>query len=99
MLQNSHHLECPFCKWVELIEENKRLKKFKTEQTDKYVLTKRRQSNLNLGQSSNFSVEEILIEENHSFLSVVNISPDSDGHVLIVTKEPRTSITKLTPQE
>jgi diadenosine tetraphosphate (Ap4A) HIT family hydrolase len=42
---------------------------------------------------------EYAIEENQSFLSLANISPDSEGHVLIITKEPRTNITELTPKE
>jgi diadenosine tetraphosphate (Ap4A) HIT family hydrolase len=42
---------------------------------------------------------EFFIEENQSFLSLANISPDSEGHVLIITKEPRTNITELTAEE
>jgi len=41
-----------------------------------------------------------LIEKNNpSYLSLANISPDSEGHVLIITKEPRTNITELTKEE
>jgi len=40
-----------------------------------------------------------VIEENKSYLSLANISPDSKGHVLIITKEPRTNITELTKEE
>ncbi|RIA82833.1 hypothetical protein C1645_834753 [Glomus cerebriforme] len=39
------------------------------------------------------------IEENQNYLSLVNISPDSEGHVLIITKAPRTNITELTSQD
>ncbi|WNE40889.1 MAG: hypothetical protein mread185_000346 [Mycoplasmataceae bacterium] len=42
---------------------------------------------------------EYAIEENESFLSLTNISPDTEGHVLIITKESRTNISELTLQE
>jgi diadenosine tetraphosphate (Ap4A) HIT family hydrolase len=42
---------------------------------------------------------EYAIEENSSFLSLANISPDSKGHVLIITKQPRTNIAELTSEE
>src|SRR5437868_5491988 len=42
---------------------------------------------------------EYAIEENESYLSLANISPDSEGHVLIITKKARTNVTELTLQE
>ena len=42
---------------------------------------------------------EYAIGENKSYLSLVNISPDSEGHMLIITKEKRTNITHLTEEE
>src|SRR6184192_4369921 len=42
---------------------------------------------------------EFFVEENASYLSLVNISPDSEGHVLIITKEKRTNITELNEEE
>jgi diadenosine tetraphosphate (Ap4A) HIT family hydrolase/ATP-dependent Lon protease len=42
---------------------------------------------------------EYAIEENNSFLSLANISPDSEGHVLIIARQPRTNIAELTEEE
>ncbi|WNE40519.1 MAG: hypothetical protein GBAus27B_000586 [Mycoplasmataceae bacterium] len=42
---------------------------------------------------------EFAIAENDSFLALANISPDVEGHLLIITKAQRTNITQLTERE